>query len=96
MPKKIISKSKKGVLGELTIAAKYLKKGFWVAMSLCPHSPVDLIVVDDKGNCKLIDAKTVSIRKSGRQLGKRINRMPSKKQREMKVEIEYVDPETLI
>ena len=28
MPKKIISKSKKGVLGELTVAAKYLKKGF--------------------------------------------------------------------
>jgi len=95
MPKKL-SKSKKGVLGELTIAAKYLKKGFWVAMSLCPHSPFDLVVVDEKGNCKLIDAKTVSIRKSGRQFGKRINRMPTKKQLEMKVEIEYVDPETLI
>ena len=95
MPKKL-SKSKKGVLGELTIAAKYLKKGFWVAMSLCPHSPFDLVVVDGKGNCKLIDAKTVSIRKSGKQTGQRINRMQSKKQQEMNIEIEYVDPETTI
>ena len=90
------TKSAKGVMGELTIAAKYLKKGFWVAMSLCPHSPFDLVVVDSKGNCKLIDAKTVSIRKSGKQTGQRINRMQSKKQQEMNIEIEYVDPETTI
>ena len=90
------SKSAKGVMGELTIAAKYIKKGFYVAMAMCPHSPFDLVVVDGKGNCKLIDAKTVSIRKSGKQTGQRINRMQTKKQQEMDIEIEYVDPETLI
>ena len=53
------SKSAKGVMGELTIAAKYIRKGYYVAMAMCPHSPFDLVVVDGKGNCKLIDAKTV-------------------------------------
>ena len=90
------TKSAKGVMGELTIAAKYIKKGYYVAMSMCPHSPFDLVVVDSKGNCKLIDAKTVSIRKSGKQTGQRINRMQSKKQQEMNIEIECVDPETTI
>jgi|TARA_R100000231_G_C5319689_1_gene163046 hypothetical protein len=90
------SKSAKGVMGELTIAAKYIRKGYYVAMAMCPHSPFDLVVVDGKGNCKLIDAKTVSIRKSGKQTGQRINRMQSKKQQEMNIEIEYVDPETTI
>jgi hypothetical protein len=89
------SKSAKGVMGELTIAAKYIRKGYYVAMAMCPHSPFDLVVVG-KGNCKLIDAKTVSIRKSGKQTGQRINRMQSKKQQEMNIEIEYVDPETTI
>ena len=90
------SKSAKGVMGELTIAAKYIRKGYYVAMAMCPHSPFDLVVVDGKGNCKLIDAKTVSIRKSGKQTGQRINRMQSKKQQEMNIEIEYVVPETTI
>ena len=90
------SKSAKGVMGELTIAAKYIRKGYYVAMAMCPHSPFDLVVVDGKGNCKLIDAKTVSIRKSGKQTGQRINRMQSKKQQEMNIEIEYVDPKTTI
>ena len=90
------SKSAKGVMGELTIAAKYIRKGYYVAMAMCPHSPFDLVVADGKGNCKLIDAKTVSIRKSGKQTGQRINRMQSKKQQEMNIEIEYVDPETTI
>ena len=83
-------------MGELTIAAKYIRKGYYGAMAMCPHSPFDLVVVDGKGNCKLIDAKTVSIRKSGKQTGQRINRMQSKKQQEMNIEIEYVDPETTI
>ena len=83
-------------MGELTIAAKYIRKGYYVAMAMCPHSPFDLVFVDGKGNCKLIDAKTVSIRKSGKQTGQRINRMQSKKQQEMNIEIEYVDPETTI
>ena len=83
-------------MGELTIAAKYIRKGYYVAMAMCPHSPFDLVVVDGKGNCKLIDAKTVSIRKRGKQTGQRINRMQSKKQQEMNIEIEYVDPETTI
>tara|TARA_Y100000114_G_scaffold143660_1_gene151424 strand:- start:277 stop:558 length:282 start_codon:yes stop_codon:yes gene_type:complete len=90
------SKSAKGVMGEIAVASKYIRKGYWVAMSMCPQCPFDLVVVDNKGNCKLIDAKTVSIRKTGRQKGLKINRMLNEKQKEMDIEIEYVDPETLI
>ena len=43
-----ISKSRKGVIGELTLASHYIKKGYWVAMSLCPQSPFDLVVVDNR------------------------------------------------
>jgi hypothetical protein len=91
-----ISKSRKGVIGELTLASQYIKKGYWVAMSLCPQSPFDLVVVDNKGNCKLIDAKTTSLRKTGRQKGMRINRKLNNKQRKMKVRIEYVNTKTPI
>jgi hypothetical protein len=90
------SKSAKGVMGELHIASKYIRKGYWVAMSMCPHCPFDLVIVDKKGRCKLIDAKTESIRKTGKQKGIKINRILNQKQKEMDVEIEYVDPETLI
>tara|TARA_R100000908_G_C3746060_1_gene141364 strand:+ start:1242 stop:1526 length:285 start_codon:yes stop_codon:yes gene_type:complete len=91
-----ISKSRKGVIGELTLASQYIKKGYWVAMSLCPQSPFDLVVVDNKGNCKLIDAKTTSLRKAGRQKGMRINRKLNSKQKKMKVRIEYVNTKTTI
>ena len=91
-----ISKSRKGVIGELTLASQYIKKGYWVAMSLCQQSPFDLVVVDNKGNCKLIDAKTTSLRKTGRQKGMRINRKLNNKQRKMKVRIEYVNTKTPI
>tara|TARA_R100001510_G_scaffold38987_1_gene35414 strand:- start:464 stop:745 length:282 start_codon:yes stop_codon:yes gene_type:complete len=90
------SRSAKGVMGELHIASKYIRKGYWVAMSMCPHCPFDLVVVDKKGRCKLIDAKTESIRKTGKHKGSRINRVLKEKQKEMDIEIEYVDPETLI
>ena len=91
-----ISKSRKGVIGELTLASHYIKKGYWVAMSLCPQSPFDLVVVDENGNCKLIDAKTTSLRKSGRQKGVRINRMLNSKQKKMRVKIEYVNTKSPI
>lgn len=91
-----ISKSRKGVIGELTLASQYIKKGYWVAMSLCPQSPFDLVVVDENGNCKLIDAKTTSLRKTGRQKGVRINRMLNSKQKKMRVKIEYVNTKTPI
>jgi len=31
------SKSATGVMGELAVASKYIKKGYWVAMSMCPQ-----------------------------------------------------------
>ena len=90
------SKSATGVMGELAVASKYIKKGYWVAMSMCPQCPFDLVVVDKNGKCRLIDVKSISLRKTGRQKGLRIGRNLSNKQKEMEITIEYVDPETTI
>ena len=83
-------------MGELAVASKYIKNGYWVAMSMCPQCPFDLVVVDKNGVCKLIDVKSISLRKTGKRKGTKINRQLNARQRKMKVKIEYVDPETLI
>tara|TARA_R110002020_G_scaffold405417_2_gene615430 strand:+ start:430 stop:708 length:279 start_codon:yes stop_codon:yes gene_type:complete len=89
-------KSAKGVVGELLVMIKYISKGFYVARSSDPLCPFDLVVVDKNGVCKLIDVKSVSIRKSGRQEGHKINRSLTAKQRRMKVRIEYVNTKTVV
>ncbi len=88
--KVVVKKSAKGAIGELTVAIDYMKKGYWVALAVDPHSPFDLIVVDDDGNCTLIDSKCFSIRATGRK-GTKIYRNLNKKQKEMGVKLKYVD-----
>jgi len=87
----VVKKSAKGALGELTVAIDYMKKGYWVALSVDPQCPFDLIVVDNQGRCQLIDSKCVSIRTTGKRKGSRINRLLNKKQKEMGVRLKYVD-----
>ena len=89
--KVVVKKSAKGAIGELTVAIDYMKKGYWVALAVDPHSPFDLIVVDDEGRCQLIDSKCNSVRTTGKRKGSRINRLLNKKQKEMGVRLKYVD-----
>ena len=84
------NKSRKGTVSELEAAAHFTSQGFYVAKSLDPQCPFDLVITDAKGNCCLIDVKSISIRKSDTyrcKKGTRINRSPTKLQKSMGVEI---------
>ena len=90
----MISRSIKGVCSELIAAKEFLKKGYYVARSLDPQCPFDLIVVNKKGKSTLFDIKTISRRKSQSyncKPGDAINRSVSKKQKALGVKIYYVD-----
>ncbi len=87
-------KTVKGVCSELIAAQEFLRKGYYVAKSLDPQCPFDLIVVNKKGKTRLLDVKSVSYRKSKSYNCKRgdaINRSISKRQKTLGVEIYYVD-----
>ena len=87
-------KTIKGVCSELIAAKEFLNKGYYVAKSLDPQCPFDLIVVDKQGKTRLLDVKSVSYRKSQSyncKPGDTINRSISKKQKSLGVEIYYVD-----
>ena len=84
----LISKSAKGMIAELKAIKLLTKQGYWCARSLDPHSPFDIVAVDKKGKIRLIDVKVNSYRKADKR---RINRILSKKQKELNIEIMMVD-----
>ena len=88
------TKTIKGLCSELIAAQEFLKKGYYVAKSLDPQCPFDIVVVNKKGKARLLDVKTVSRRKSQSyncKPGDAINRSVSKRQKALGVEIYYVD-----
>ena len=88
------TKTIKGVCSELIAAKEFLNKGYYVAKSLDPQCPFDIVVVNKKGKARLLDVKTVSRRKSQSyncKPGDTINRYVSKKQKALGVKIYYVD-----
>ena len=87
-------KSIKGTVGEHKVIVQLLEDGYHVAKAVDQHCPFDLIAVDEEGNVKLIDVKTVSYRKKTRpnwKKSRQINRVPSVKQKKMKIELIMVD-----
>jgi len=84
----LISKSAKGMVAELKAIKLLTKQGYWCARSLDPHSPFDIVAVDKKGKIRLIDVKVNSYRKADKR---RINRILSKKQKKLNIEIMMVD-----
>ena len=86
--------SAKGKIAELYASNYFMEKGFYVAMSLDPQCPFDLIVTDKKGNCRLIDVKNLKVRKTRyrfNKIGDRIGRGTSKKQKNMNIELFEID-----
>ena len=62
-PDKLISErqkktSIKGTVGEYETIAKLTKEGFFVAKSVDPACPFDIVIVDKNGKITLIDIKT--------------------------------------
>jgi hypothetical protein len=47
-------KTIKGVCSELIAAKEFLKKGYYVARSLDPQCPFDIVVVNKKGKASFI------------------------------------------
>jgi hypothetical protein len=87
-------KTIKGVCSELIAAEQFLKKGYYVAKSLDPQCPFDLVVINKKGKVRLIDVKSTSYRKNKSyncKPGDIINRYPSDKQKKLGIELYYVE-----
>jgi hypothetical protein len=90
----MISRSIKGVCSELVAVKDFLKRGYYVARSMDPQCPFDIVVVDKKGKATLFDVKSVSYRKTKSyncKPGDTINRSVSKKQKELGVKIYYAE-----
>ena len=84
------NKSKKGTVSEMKAAAYFAEQGFYVSKALDPQCPFDLVITNQKGESALIDVKSISKRKTKSyncNVGTKINRYPSKKQKEMNISI---------
>tara|TARA_R100001369_G_scaffold76566_1_gene105725 strand:+ start:53 stop:328 length:276 start_codon:yes stop_codon:yes gene_type:complete len=88
-------KSIKGSVGEHKAIIQLLEDGWHVAKSVDPQCPYDIVAVSEDGDIKLIDVKSVSYRKNGKpnwtEKSLRINRVPTLRQKKMKIEILMVD-----
>ena len=106
-PDKLISErqkktSIKGTVGEYETIAKLTKEGYFVAKSVDPACPFDIVIVDKDGKITLIDIKTITYRKTNR--GKslkdkpkgsyKICRSPTKEQKKLGIKLIMVDYET--
>jgi len=91
----------KGTVGEYETIARLTKEGFFVAKSVDPACPFDIVIVDKDGKITLIDIKTNTFRKTNR--GKslknkpkgsyRICRSPTKEQKKLGIKLIMVDYE---
>jgi len=88
-------KTVKGSVGEHKAIIQLLEDGWHVAQAVDPQCPYDLVAVSEEGEVKLIDVKSVSYRKNGKpnwtEKSLRINRVPTLRQKKMKIEILMVD-----
>jgi hypothetical protein len=90
----VTRKSRLGAASELKAAIEFMKQGFHVSKSLDPQCPFDLVITNAKGESCLIDVKTKCFRKSktyDNKPGDKINRTPSKLQKDMNIEIYEVE-----
>ena len=91
----------KGTVGEYETIARLTKEGFFVAKSVDPACPFDIVIVDKDGKITLIDIKTITYRKTNR--GKslkdkpkgsyKICRSPTKEQKKLGIKLVMVDYE---
>ena len=105
-PDKLISErqkktSIKGTVGEYETIARLTKEGFFVAKSVDPACPFDIVIVDKNGKIQLLDIKTNTYRKhrKGKSLKDKpkgtykIHRSPTKEQKKLGIKLMMVDYE---
>ena len=91
----------KGTVGEYLTIARLTKEGFYVAKSVDPACPFDIVIVDKNGKIQLLDIKTNTYRKhrKGESLkdkpkgSYKIHRSPTKEQKKLGIKLMMVDYE---
>ena len=91
----------KGTVGEYLTIARLTKEGYFVAKSVDPACPFDIVIVDKNGKITLIDIKTITYRKTkkGKSLkdkpkgSYKICRSPTKEQKRLGIKLFMVDYE---
>ena len=91
-----LTKAQKGTIGEYQAIVNLTKQGFHVALACNPQCPFDLVAVSNDGNIRLIDVKSETYRKTYKKKtwnkrSLKIYRCPTKKQKELKIELMMVD-----
>ena len=85
------SKHIKGDRAELIAQEFFIKKGFYVFNNISQHGPVDMVIMDKDGHVMLIDVKALSLRTKN---GWKVNRVPTKEQDKLGVELVFVNLDT--
>ena len=87
------SKHRKGDRAELIAAEYFINLGYSVHRNMSSHGPVDLVLIDENGmgDVILVDVKALSLRTKN---GWKVNRTPTKKQKELDVQLIFVDLDT--
>jgi hypothetical protein len=87
------SKHIKGDCAELIAAEYFMSIGYSVHRNMSSHGPVDMVLIDEDGmgDVILIDVKALSLRSKN---GWKVNRTPTKKQKELDVQLIFVNLET--
>ena len=87
------SKHIKGDRAELIGAEYFISLGYSVHRNMSSHGPVDMVLIDEDGvgDVILIDVKAVSLRTKN---GWKVNRVPTKKQQELDVQLIFVNLDT--
>ena len=87
------SKHIKGDRAELIAAEHFIALGYSVHKNISGHGPVDLVLIDEDGMCDviLVDVKALSLRTKN---GWKVNRSPTKKQKELDVQLIFVNLDT--
>ncbi len=91
-----LTKAQKGTIGEYQAIVDLTKQGYHVALACNPQCPFDLVAVGENGEIRLIDVKSNTYRKKSKKTYKKslkIYRCPTKKQKELKIELMMVDNE---
>jgi len=83
----------KGDRAELIAAEYFISLGYSVARNMSQHGPVDLVLIDEDGtgDVILVDVKAISLRTKN---GYKVNRTQTKKQKELDVQLVFVDLDT--
>jgi len=87
------SKHIKGDRAELIAAEYFISLGYSVHKNISAHGPIDMVLIDEEGtgDVILVDVKAVSLRTKN---GWKVNRVPTRRQQELDVQLIFVNLDT--